>query len=125
MKKEFKLKAWDIPCNTMREWKWIKNCEFPFLSSETGNDLLKKDHFILFESTGLKDKNDKELYYDSDLVILKGHTGEWIATKDDFDIPVFKRNNDSFELIQFSDYFLDINMSRNGFEIVGNIHENK
>ncbi len=73
--------------------------------------------------TGLKDKNQKELYYDCDIVELDKQNGIWKATKDRFDIPVFVRCHDSFELVSFGDQFLKIDSNAQGFKIIGNIYE--
>jgi len=76
-------------------------------------------HYHLMMFTGLKDKNCKELYYDSDIVKLE--TGEIaIATKDGFDCPWLIV--DGFPIIDFIDYFNKY--SRQGFEVIGNKYEN-
>lgn len=77
---------------------------------------------IWFEYTGLKDKRGKELYFDDFVNLQDDGCEEYRVTKDDFGVPVFLRQRD-FKVIDFSDYFAKFD--RDGFKIIGNIHENK
>jgi uncharacterized phage protein (TIGR01671 family) len=68
MNREIKFRAWDKKCKVMRQWEWIRNCEFPFISDEWGTHLLDEKVFELMQYTGLKDKNGKEIY-EGDIVV--------------------------------------------------------
>lgn len=129
MEREIKFRAWHTEQKRMfKVWgigpDFITEDTFdganPGVNAFCDDDL---NFLKVMQYTGLKDKNGKELYYNSDTTVLEGYSGHWIAVKDDFDIPVFKRTNDSFELIQFSDYFLTLTRKRTAFEIIGNIYE--
>jgi hypothetical protein len=92
--------------------------EFDFLSLHR---FLNNEDFIIMQYTGLKDKNGKELYYDSDLIKLPGSDKVWMAIKDRFDIPVFMADQ-GITIVDFRDYFME--RSVDAFEIIGTKQEN-
>lgn len=87
-----------------------------------------EDRAIIMQSSGLKDKNDKELFYDSSVVKIDlDPSGRlWYAVKDDFDIPCFLPIDGAFGvMLTFQEVFLgSLTAKRKGFEIVGTLQEN-
>lgn len=88
--------------------------------------VIKDKNLIPMQFTGLKDKNGKESYFE-DIVKLKTRDNfYYVIRKDDFGIPVFMANgydeSRPFTIIDFRDYFSE--MSKNDFEIVGDVYQN-
>ena len=85
------------------------------------NEYIKTD--TLSRIVGLKDINGKDAYFGDIVKLTKSvHKGKPLEiVYDDFGIPVFM--NDML-IVSFSDYFLGLG-ERNGFEIIGNVFDNK
>lgn len=77
--------------------------------------------------TKLKDKNEKELYFNDLVKINIPSLADkiFLVTKDDFGIPCFFLTNSFADCIDFKQYFLEMNSQKNDFEIIGNIHQDK
>lgn len=82
--------------------------------------------YVLMQFAGRVDKEGKELYYNSDIVELDGRDGLFVAAKDDFDIPMFiKDNNVMAGQVTFESHFLGTLHSKvDGFKIVGDLFRN-
>jgi hypothetical protein len=127
--REIKFRAWDTGKRLIfgKSDGWVHNTRFHLkLNGELYDSNLpdKKDHLkdlIPMQYTGLKDKNGKELYYDSDLIKLPGSDKVWMAIKDRFDIPVFMADQ-GITIVDFRDYFMERPVD--AFEIIGTQQEN-
>lgn len=113
MSREIKLRAWSSKRN--RYYK-IRRIEFDLNGNATHvivweEDYLKFniEHLIIEQYTGLKDKNDRDIYVGDILKITLEDTGEII-----------------YYLRGYREFIIDSIFSANyKFEIIGNIHENK
>lgn len=124
MSRPIKFRAWDkellimLPSDEMSCDKNFKR----YGREATLDGFFKNPDYEIMQYSGLKDRNGKELYFDSDLVRLPEYEGFWIATQDNYGIPLFVRPDDLLKgQISFEDYFLSSGAKRNDdFEIVGN-----
>lgn len=111
--REIKFRAWD------KLNKEMFNVEFiDFQKKQVYRDVIsyrKFDDIELMQYTGLKDKNNKEIY-EGDIIVLRGSKYKVIFKTEG---ARFVLRNDEFELeITF------INNNNERLEIIGNIYEN-
>lgn len=116
-----KFRAW-----LKEEYRMTGVREITFFNDEVQmisdvEDFYAYDEFELMQSTGLKDKNDKEIY-DGDIVRF--------TLTDGFDYVVDEEGVVSYKLGAFYvvnglDEFLISEIYANEIEVVGNIYENK
>lgn len=116
--REIKFRAWDTYKKIWTEYKIHEGIVF-FLDKNTGVWVGKYDEgykeFDLMQYTGLRDKNDTEIY-DGDIVIHHSRIHKIIFNAEE---ARFVLRDDEFELeIPFT------NNNSKKLEIVGNIYEN-
>jgi uncharacterized phage protein (TIGR01671 family) len=120
--RDIKFRAWDKRDKQMwyRRWfdlNWYSTIDPSENDIEKPIELLDRQHMIIMQYTGIKDKNRVEIY-ESDIVIwdlgeyevkFSSFAGGWICKddKDDFDCPRLYMLNNSSRI-----------------EVIGNIHEN-
>lgn len=127
--REIKFRAW------LKEDKKMENVKTMDFTDKTIR-CLKKNEFInayllrrvsfddveLMQYTGLKDKNNKEIY-EGDIVLIKlDETSTWHKT-----VVGFKKGAFIADLIDKEDYVYIFHHGFTGddFEIIGNVYENK
>ena len=122
--RELKFRAWDK--DTKRYWnvgglgfekgRLIEVYLDNYPTTLEGNEECKKpDEVILEQYTGLKDKNDKEIYEGDIVEIYKGGATYEVAWFEKYGgWFCFSNNDDHYEPLYQAD-----------FEVIGNIHENK
>ena len=103
--REIKFRAWDKSANKFRGVKGVKDC-FSLRS-----DGMVNNNYIIMQYTGLKDKNDKEIY-EGDIVAALSRIGQ-VSYHEERAAFIF---NDTFNELLFQGIGFDA-------EIIGNIHE--
>jgi len=101
--REIKFRAWDKVQKEMHDWDYLKGWTFRQIESQ-------KDVVELMQYTGLKDKNDKEIYESDKIKDLDGNVG--VVEFDDGSFIIRHENGTS-------DFIARVNH----FEIVGNVYE--
>lgn len=131
MNREIKFRAWNKPQSRMMEWNEVRH-----LSDLA--DLYGDKVYDFMQFTGVKDKNDKEIYEGDicSLDVLAAKEGTVIDSNDDephflvppkndYMIGEIKFTNGMFGLFFQSDegeFFIE--MDSESMQIIGNIHEN-
>ena len=118
--REIKFRAWDKENEKMMKVSslHLENKEISVKENGTFHLFRMQD---LMQYTGLKDKNDKEIY-EGDIVLVKpGGTSTWYKT-----VVKFKEGAFIASLIDGEDYIYIFNrgFDSNDFEILGNVYEN-
>ena len=113
MEREIKFRVWDSISKKMYQW-----CEINHLSLDSFN----LEHYTLMQYTGLKDKNEVEIY-----------EGDICKTTDDWEEFGFQAGEINEVIFQFGGFRLKPkNKKARGFwiedgndlEVLGNIHQN-
>lgn len=121
MAREIKFRAWDIVRN--RYYQDVQNVYDENIGDNFQN-VLDDEDLVVEQYTGIKDKNDVEIY-EGDIVEVKSH-----LYKDIIGIVKFWEFNSSFVVIKNSKEFnmpTNLSATMDGFasyEVIGNIHEN-
>lgn len=116
MNREIKFRAWDLDTKTMNFCIFVGIGKI-FNMTKTFKPKEEIKNAILMQYTGLKDKNDKEIY-EGDIVIFRNGNYEVIY------------NYDRFELKNFNEYVFEdnqkllINYDLQNCIVIGNIYEN-
>ena len=124
MEREIKFRAYHKERKEMFE---IASIDFEEKKAALSNGIIKLlnvdfKQFELLQYTGLKDKNDKEIY-EGDIVLIKlDETSTWHKT-----VVGFKKGAFIANLIDKEDYVYIFHHGFTGddFEIIGNVYENK
>lgn len=131
MKREIKFRAWDGKEMHEDVHEWGEGGYWRAFRLECFGDLLTSNHPVM-QYTGLKDKNDVEIY-EGDVVRIHNLTENWKRGEPDFDWRVFKIIYNRF-VWAFENPVMYMPMStykdRGGefydydIEVIGNIYEN-
>jgi uncharacterized phage protein (TIGR01671 family) len=114
--REIKFRAWDKKYNT-----WFNGNVFDLMSQVA--DIKSDDEFIYQQYTGLKDKNNKEIY-EGDICKVWGHPQlqqkfEWDA------VVIWEEFSAGFHFQKILPTQVIWDMGHNTCEIIGNIYEHK
>ncbi len=128
----FKFRAWNKKTKAMVDLYKLTPLALSHTLSQDGIFIpFGMDKFILMQSTGLKDSEDK-LIYEGDIFNFKGHTHPECLSeprvykaREHFDNPVVSWNDDlaCFELVSEHTFQLDECLEK-PFKVIGNIYEN-
>ena len=112
MAREIKFRAWDKKNNIIQE-------EPSFSKTEWLNEIFKDENLVLMQYTGVKDKNEKEIY-EGDIVeaATENTLFIWEVRWDGGGYFALKKGKDDW--VDFD----DINNYTDGIEVIGNIYEN-
>jgi len=105
-----KFRAWDKKYKIMREWDWLLDKQCSVLNSK---------HFIPMLSTGLLDRNKKEIY-EGDILRFKGRVD---GNNREFILPVTFEIRGGFQMYLTGIRHYDI--FSNEVEVIGNVFEDK
>ena len=121
--REIKFRAWDKENKKMMKVSSLSLENKEIAVRENGTyHFFRMQNLELMQYTGLKDKNDKEIY-EGDIVLVKpGGISTWYKT-----VVKFKEGGFIAGLINGEDYFYIFNpgFDSDDFEVIGNIYENK
>jgi len=119
MSRPIKYRVW---CKNFKEWEKdeILTDKFGniFHCGKTGMRIVSPDSHVIQQFTGLKDKNNKEVY-DGDIIKQNSHFGEILVCqyREKFGMWTFRIRNDGDS---FHFHYWELKE----FEVVGNIFEN-
>lgn len=132
MSREIKFRAWDkkrkryakVIQTTNQGWKGYRDKTY----ITNGIMCFSKwvlSRFIIEQYTGLKDKNDKEIYEGdivkfADLELAMKPAGVVCFSDGKFFVKDWEFDDGSYHIVDFYDY----NIPYRDFEVIGNIHEN-
>lgn len=120
--REIKFRAWDKIDNWLGKVTSIDfDEETVFIETRTVDDenYFKFDDIEIMQCTGLKDKNGKEIF-EGDIVEYGLLTGKILFDSGAFQFEILK--SEQSHLIGERDCLIDL--SEDGFEIIGSIYEN-
>ena len=110
-----KFRAWDKKYKIMREWDWLLDKQCSVLNSK---------HFISMLSTGLLDRNKKEIFEGNLLEIQEHYCGDCKYPKGIF--KVIYKDAEFFATSKLEKYVSLFDATKNfNAVVIGNIYENK
>ena len=116
--KEIKFRAWDKTLNKIHCWSVIEN-HFTF------EELLDDNFFEAMQYTGLKDKNDIEIY-EGDIILVNVFMSKHVTGLVAFDRGSFcvTGNFEGWGYDCNTTNFWEMSTNGNEYKVIGNIYEN-
>lgn len=105
--REIKFRAWDKDKKELFNWSFTQDGLFPA-------DLFNNDNYVVMQYTGLKDKNNKEVY-EGDIIEVDGVLAIVVY---DIDFAMFNAQ------IHDGGFLMMAKLDHPRKEIIGNIYEN-
>lgn len=125
MSKEIKFRVYDKEKNMWTNFKILDNTIY-FMDKNTGvwfhEKYKAKERFALMQYTGIKDKNDVEIY-EGDIVLIRIDKTNILHKT----VVKFKHGAFIADIIGDNDYIylFHFGFNEDDFEVIGNIYENK
>ena len=122
--REIKFRVWDKEKNMWTNFKILDNIMY-FMDKNTGvwfhEKYKAKGRFALMQYTGIKDKNDVEIY-EGDLVLIRIDKTNILHKT----VVKFKHGAFIADIIGNNDYIylFHFGFNKDDFEVIGNIYEN-
>ena len=118
MQRTIKFRAWDKTLNKIHSWSTIEN-HFTF------EELLDDNFFEAMQYTGLKDKNDIEIY-EGDIILVNVFMSKHVTGLVAFDRGSFcvTGNFEGWGYDCNTTNFWEMSTNGNEYKVIGNIYEN-
>ena len=118
MQRTIKFRAWDKTLNKIHSWSTIEN-------HFTLEELLDDDFFEAMQYTGLKDKNDVEIY-EGDIILVNVFMSKHVTGLVAFDRGSFcvTGNFEGWGYDCNTTNFWEMSTNGNEYKVIGNIYEN-
>ena len=116
--REIKFRAWDKTLNKIHSWSTIEN-------HFTLEELLDDNFFEAMQYTGLKDKNDVEIY-EGDIILVNVFMSNHVTGLVAFDRGSFcvTGNFEGWGYDCNTTNFWEMSTNGNEYKVIGNIYEN-
>ena len=118
MQRTIKFRAWDKTLNKIHSWSTIEN-------HFTLEELLDTNFFEAMQYTGLKDKNDIEIY-EGDIILVNVFMSKHVTGLVAFDRGSFcvTGNFEGWGYDCNTTNFWEMSTNGNEYKVIGNIYEN-
>ena len=118
MQRTIKFRAWDKTLNKIHSWSTIEN-------HFTLEELLDDNFFEAMQYTGLKDKNDIEIY-EGDIILVNVFMSKHVTGLVAFDRGSFcvTGNFEGWGYDCNTTNFWEMSTNGNEYKVIGNIYEN-
>ena len=116
--REIRFRAWDKTLNKIHSWSTIEN-------HFTLEELLDDNFFEAMQYTGLKDKNDIEIY-EGDIILVNVFMSKHVTGLVAFDRGSFcvTGNFEGWGYDYNTTNFWEMSTNGNEYKVIGNIYEN-